>query len=209
MSKETNWKYAEDIVTEPAVIVEARAHAGEVGVESVSPGIGAQLAVLAGAAAARSIVEIGTGLGVSGLWMLAGAPTATLTSIDTEVDRQQSARAAFTASGVAANRVRLITGRAKDVLPRMNEGSYDLVLVDADPESVIEYVEHGLRLVRVGGTVAVPHALWRDRVADPVQRDDTVADFRSLISELSQSSAVITALSPIGDGLLQITKVLG
>ncbi|RFA14039.1 methyltransferase [Subtercola boreus] len=209
MSKETNWKYAEDIVTEPAVIVDARAHAGEVGVESVSPGIGAQLAVLAGAAAARSIVEIGTGLGVSGLWMLAGAPTATLTSIDTEVDRQQSARAAFTASGVAANRIRLITGRAKDVLPRMNEGSYDLVLVDADPESVIEYVEHGLRLVRVGGTVAVPHALWRDRVADPVQRDDTVADFRSLISELSQSSAVITALSPIGDGLLQITKVLG
>ncbi|RFA09714.1 methyltransferase [Subtercola boreus] len=209
MSKETNWKYAEDIVTEPAVIVEARAHAGELGVESVSPGIGAQLAVLAGAAAARSIVEIGTGLGVSGLWMLAGAPAATLTSIDTEVDRQQSARAAFTASGVAANRIRLITGRAKDVLPRMNEGSYDLVLVDADPESVIEYVEHGLRLVRVGGTVAVPHALWRDRVADPVQRDDTVADFRSLLSELSQSSAVITALSPIGDGLLQITKVLG
>ncbi|MDF2443922.1 MAG: hypothetical protein JWR01_2125 [Subtercola sp.] len=209
MSKETNWKYAEDIVTEPAVIVEARAHASELGVESVSPGIGAQLAVLAGAAAARSIVEIGTGLGVSGLWMLAGAPAATLTSIDTEVDRQQSARAAFTASGVAANRIRLITGRAKDVLPRMNEGSYDLVLVDADPESVIEYVEHGLRLVRVGGTVAVPHALWRDRVADPVQRDDTVSDFRSLISELSQSSAVITALSPIGDGLLQITKVLG
>lgn len=209
MSKETNWKYAEDIVTESAVITEARDHASELGVDSVSPGIGAQLAVLAGAAAARSIVEIGTGLGVSGLWMFAGAPNATLTSIDTEVDRQQSARAAFTASGVAANRIRLITGRARDVLPRMNEGSYDLVLVDADPESVIEYVEHGLRLVRVGGTVCVPHALWRDRVADPVQRDDTVADFRSLLSELSQSNAVITALSPIGDGLLQVTKVLG
>ena len=209
MSKETNWKYAEDIVNEPAVIAEARAHAIELGVDSVSPGIGAQLAVLAGAAAARSIVEIGTGLGVSGLWMFAGAPAATLTSIDTEVDRQQSARAAFTASGVTGNRIRLITGRARDVLPRMNEGSYDLVLVDADPESVIEYVEHGLRLVRLGGTVAVPHALWRDRVADPVQRDDTVADFRTLIGELSQSNSVITALSPIGDGLLQVTKVLG
>ncbi|PPF83262.1 methyltransferase [Subtercola sp. Z020] len=209
MSKETNWKYAEDIVTEPAVIADARARAAEEGIDSVSPGIGAQLAVLSGAAAARSIVEIGTGFGVSGLWMFAGAPSATLTSIDTEVDRQQAARAAFTAAGVAANRIRLITGRARDVLPRMNEGSYDLVLVDADPESVIEYVEHGLRLVRVGGTVVVPHALWRDRVADPVQRDDTVADFRTLIGELSQSSAVITALSPIGDGLLQVTKVLG
>ena len=35
----------------------------------------------------------------------------------------------------------------------MNEASYDIVLVDADPEGVIEYVEHGLRLVRAGGTV--------------------------------------------------------
>ncbi|CAN5283705.1 class I SAM-dependent methyltransferase [soil metagenome] len=209
MSKETNWKYAEDIVAESAVIASARAHAIELGVESVSPGIGAQLAVLAGTSAAQSIVEIGTGVGVSGLWMFAGAPSATLTSIDTEVDRQQSARAAFLEAGVAANRIRLITGRARDVLPRMNENSYDLVLVDADAESVIEYVEHGLRLVRVGGTVLVPHALWRDRVADPAQRDDTVADFRTLISELSNSNAVITALSPIGDGLLQITKIIG
>ncbi|QWT23690.1 O-methyltransferase [Subtercola sp. PAMC28395] len=209
VSKETNWKYAEDIVTEPAVIASARAHAIELGVESVSPGIGAQLAVLAGTSAAQSIVEIGTGLGVSGLWMFAGAPGATLTSIDTEVDRQQSARAAFLEAGVTPNRIRLITGRARDVLPRMNENSYDLVLVDGDPESVIEYVEHGLRLVRVGGTVLVPHALWRDRVADPVQRDETVTDFRTLINELSGSTAVITALSPIGDGLLQVTKIVG
>jgi predicted O-methyltransferase YrrM len=89
----------------------------------------------------------------------------------------------------------------------MNENSYDLVLIDADAENVIEYVEHGLRLVRKGGTVAVPHALWRDRVADPAQRDDTATDFRTLITELSKSSAVLVALSPAGDGLLQITKV--
>ena len=43
----------------------------------------------------------------------------------------------------------------------MNEASYDLVLVDADAASIIEYVEHALRLVRVGGTVLIPHALWR------------------------------------------------
>ncbi|MEF2975713.1 class I SAM-dependent methyltransferase [Subtercola sp. YIM 133946] len=209
MSKETNWKYAEDFVTEPAVIAQARAHAAELGVESVSPGIGAQLAVLSGTAAAKAIVEIGTGVGVSGLWMFAGAPQATITSIDTEVDRQQSARSAYLEAGIPANRIRMITGRARDVLPRMNENTYDLVLVDADAESVIEYVEHALRLVRVGGTVLVPHALWRDRVADPVQRDSTVTDFRSLLTELSQSPAVITALSPIGDGLLQITKLVG
>ncbi len=202
-----NWKYSEDLIREPAITVQARANSQELGIDAVSPAVGAQLAVLAAAADAKAIVEIGTGTGVSGLWLFAGAPTATITSIDIELENQQVARASFIEAGIPANRFRLITGRASDVLPRMNENSYDLVLVDADPESVIEYVEHGLRLVRRGGTVAVPHALWRDRVADPAQRDDTVTDFRTLLSELSKSSAVLLALSPAGDGLLQITKI--
>jgi predicted O-methyltransferase YrrM len=202
-----NWKYSEDVVLEPAALAQARAHSLELGVDPVSPAIGAQLCVLAAASGAMSIIEVGTGAGVSGLWMLRGAPDATITSIDTEVEYQQAARAAFLAEGIPSNRFRLIAGRAVDVLPRMNENSYDLVLIDADTDSVIEYVEHGLRLVRKGGTVAVPHALWRDRVADPAQRDDTSTDFRTLITELSKSSAVLVALSPAGDGLLQITKV--
>ena len=206
-SKEMNWKYSEDLIREPAITVQARANSQELGIDAVSPAVGAQLAVLAAAADAKAIVEIGTGAGVSGLWLFAGAPTATITSIDIELENQQVARASFIEAGIPANRFRLITGRASDVLPRMNENSYDLVLVDADPESVIEYVEHGLRLVRRGGTVAVPHALWRDRVADPAQRDDTVTDFRTLLAELSKSSAVLLALSPAGDGLLQITKI--
>ncbi|SDZ52849.1 O-methyltransferase [Herbiconiux ginsengi] len=207
-SKESSWKYADDIVVESPQIIAARSHASEVGVESVSPAIGSQLAVVAAATAAKSIVEIGTGLGVSALWMLKGAPDATITSIDTELEHQQVARAALLEAKVPANRIRLITGRAGDVLPRLNENSYDLVLVDADAASVIEYVEHALRLVRRGGTVLVPHALWKDKVADPVQRGDTVGDFRTLITELSASEAVLVALSPAGDGLLQVTKIV-
>ncbi|GLK18208.1 O-methyltransferase [Herbiconiux flava] len=208
MTKEASWKFADDIVVETTQIVAARTHAAEVGVESVSPAIGSQLAVIAAAARAKSIVEIGTGLGVSALWMLRGAPDATITSIDTELEHQQVARAALLDAKVPANRIRLITGTAGDVLPRLNESSYDLVLVDADPASVIEYVEHGLRLVRQGGTVLVPHALWKDKVADPAQRGDTVGDFRTLIAELSGSDAVLVALSPAGDGLLQVTKIV-
>jgi predicted O-methyltransferase YrrM len=207
-SKESSWKYADDIVVESPQIIAARSHAAEVGVESVAPAIGSQLAVIAAATAAKSIVEIGTGLGVSALWMLKGAPDATITSIDTELEHQQVARAALLEAKVPANRIRLITGRAGDVLPRLNENSYDLVLVDADAASVIEYVEHALRLVRRGGTVLVPHALWKDKVADPVQRGETVGDFRTLITELSASEAVLVALSPAGDGLLQVTKIV-
>ena len=205
--KDLSWKFAEEFVVEPELIATARAHSLEHGVEPVSPAQGAQLAVLAAATAAKSIIEIGTGFGVSGLWMLTGAPGATLTSIDLEVEFQQSAKRAFADFGIPANRARLIAGRALEVLPRMNEASYDLVLVDANPESIIEYVEHALRLVRIGGTVLIPHALWRGRVADPAQRDETVTDFRSLLSESAKSPAVLSALSLAGDGLLQLTRV--
>ena len=207
--RDLNWKYVDDAVVEPESIIKARQQSLELGIEPVSPAVGAQIAVVAAASGAASIVEIGTGVGVSGLWLLAGATGATLTSIDSEVDHQQHARTLFTEAGIAPNRVRLIAGRAGDVLPRMNEDSYDIVLVDADPASVIEYVEHGLRLVRPGGTVLVPHALWRGRVADPAQRDDVASDFRSLVTEIASSPAVVSAISPAGDGLLQIAKLRG
>ena len=205
--KESNWKFAEDIVSESEAIARAREHSLELGVEAISPAIGAQIGVIAAASRATSIIEIGTGLGVSGLYLLGGAPKATLTTIDVEVDHQQFARDAYISAGTAPARVRLIPGRANQVLPRMNEASYDVVLVDADPEHVIEYVEHGLRLARLGGTVLVPHALWRGRVADPVKRDRATTDFRLLLTEVSTSGAVISSLSPAGDGLLQMTKV--
>lgn len=204
--KESTWKYAEEFVSESDAITAARAQSIEFGVEAVSPATGSALAVIAAASAASNVIEIGTGVGVSALWLFAGAPQATLTSIDIEPDFQQAARKSFADAGVPANRVRLITGRTHDVLPRMNEQSYDLVLVDADPLSVIENVEHGLRLARPGGSVLIPHALWRDRVADPVKRDDVVTGFRTLLNEIAASDAVLSSLSPVGDGLLQLVK---
>ena len=205
--KHLSWRFAEEFVVESPDISLARQNSLELGIEPVTPSVGSQLAVIAAATAATNIIEIGTGVGVSGLWLLTGAPNATLTSIDVELDYHTVARKTFLDAGIAANRVRLIGGRASEVLPRMNESSYDIVFIDADASSVIEYVEHGLRLVRRGGTVLVAHALWRGRVADPAQRDDTVADFRLLLNEIATSEAVLSALSPAGDGLLQLTKI--
>jgi len=207
VDKELSWKFAEDFVVEPAAILTARQHSLELGIDPVSPAVGAQLAVLAAASSTHSILEVGTGAGVSGLWLLDGAPDAVLTSIDIELDHQQVARTAFASAGVPANRIRLITGRAAEVLPRMNDGAYDLVFVDADEGSVLDYVEHALRIARRGGLVLVAHALWRGRVADPARRDDTAEDFRALLATVAESAAVISAVSTAGDGLLQLVKV--
>lgn len=205
--KESSWRYAEEFVTEPGGIADARRHSMELGIEAVTPAMGAQLALLAAASTTHSIVEIGTGAGVSGLWLLRGAPNAVLTSIDVEFEHQQVARAAFAEADIPANRIRLITGTALEVLPRMNDGAYDLVFIDADPASLLDYVEHGLRIARRGGIVVIAHALWRGRVADPAARDDTVADFRALLATIAESDAVVASLSTAGDGLLQLVKL--
>lgn len=202
-----NWKFADEIVAEPEAIQAARAQSLELGIEPVAPSVGAQAAVVAAASRATSILEVGTGVGVSGLWLLHGGTTATLTSIDVEADHLHNARTNFTDAGIQSARVRLITGRARDVLPRMNENAYDVVFVDADPAGAIEYVEHALRLARPGGTVLVAHALWKGRVADPAQRDEVTTGFRTLVTEIAASPAVVSALSTVGDGLLQLTKL--
>ena len=202
-----NQRFVDEATVEPDHIARARAHALELGAAPVSPAIGAQLAVLAASSRALNIVEIGTGAGVSGLWLLHGSPRATLTTIDKEPEHLGAARQAFADARIPPARARFITGRAAEVLPRMNEASYDIVLVDADPEGVIEYVEHGLRLARAGGMVLVPRVLGGGAVADPVRRDPITTAYRSLILETQASPAVISALSITGEGLLQLTTV--
>ncbi len=204
---ELNWMFANEYVNESEVGAKARTASLEHGIEPVALAIGAQFALIAAATNATNIVEIGTGLGVSGLWLLAGAPQATLTSIDEEFEYHELARTLFNEAGYPASRVRLITGRALDVLPRMNENSYDIVVIDGDPSQLLENVEHALRLVRVGGTVLLPHVLWRGEVADPAKRTSIASAFRAVLSEISASDAVVASLSPAGDGLLQVTKV--
>lgn len=197
-------RFARETVVEPDHIARARQHALELGAAPISPSIGAQCAVIAAATGARSIIEIGTGAGVSALWLLHGAPRATLTTIDSEPEHLSAARSAFQGAHLPVARTRLITGRAADVLPRMNDAAYDIVLIDADAKGVIDYVEHGLRLARPGGTVLVPRVLNGGRVADPVQRDDITRTYRTLLQETQASNAVIAALSTVNEGLLQL-----
>lgn len=200
-------RFVEEVTVEPDAIARAREAALELGAEPISAAVGVQCATIAAVGRALNIVEIGTGGGVSGLWLLRGAPQATLTTIDVEPEHLGAARQAFAQAKVPPARARFITGRAAEVLPRMNEASYDIVLVDAEPEGVIEYVEHGLRLVRPGGTVLIPRVLAGGAVADPVKRDEVTTAYRSLIQEVAQSPAVLGALNTAREGLLQLTTL--
>lgn len=205
--KISSWKYTEEFVEETEAINRARMRATELGVESVTASVGAHLAILASATGAKAIIEAGTGTGVSGLWLLTGAPTAVLATIDVEPENQSAAKVAFTEAGIPASRTRVISGRAIDVMSNMADGAYDLVFLDADRDSLEEQLVEAARLLRVGGVVAVAHALWRDRVPDPAMRDEATTIYRDIIKYFAGNKSFITALSPVGDGLLIASKV--
>jgi predicted O-methyltransferase YrrM len=201
------WAYAENFLHEDDVLARARGRAAELGCTPVHPGSGAALTVIAAALAARAVVEIGTGAGVSGVYLLRGMPAdGVLTTIDVEVENQRAAREAFAEAGIRPNRTRVIPGRALDVLPRLTDAAYDLVLVDADKIEYGAYLEQALRLLRPGGVLAVDNALWHDRVADPAQRDEVTTVVRETGKAVRDDERLIPAMLPCGDGLLLAVK---
>jgi predicted O-methyltransferase YrrM len=202
-----NWSYAEEFVPEDEVLLRARDAADALGCVPILPGAGAALQLLTRALDARNVVEIGTGAGVSGTLLLRGMhPQGVLTTIDMEAENHKAARATFASAGFAPERVRMITGRALDVLPRLTDGGYDIVFVDARKQEYPAYVEHALRLLRPGGMIAIDNALWHSRVADPAQRDPDTTAVRETLKLIRHTEGLTAALIPSGDGLLAAIK---
>jgi len=206
--KPASWTFAEEFVSEDDVLINARSRAKEVGVAPIGSGGGAALRFLAAVTEARAVVEIGTGTGVSGVWLLRGMrPDGVLTTVDTEAEHQRLAKEAFTEAGIPSQRVRLIPGAALEVLPRLTDGHYDLVFADGDKQEYPAYLTESMRLLRPGGIVAFDNALWHDRVADPAQRDAETVSIRELVRTVAEHDSLVPLLLPVGDGLLVAKKV--
>ena len=205
--KPASWAYAEEFVTENEVIEGARRRGEELGAVPVGNGAGVLLRLLAASVKAKSVVEIGTGAGTSGLWMLQGMPDdGILTTIDVEPEHQSAAKKAYAEAGVAHQRTRVISGRALDVLPRMTDGAYDMVVVAGDKSEYPAYVDHAIRLLRSGGVLVIDNMLWHDKVADPAARDSETVTLRDLGKQLRDDERLVPALLPVGDGVLAAVK---
>src|SRR5256885_10946923 len=143
--------FVEICLREDEPLRNARRRGEEVGATPIGPGGGAALRFLARAIDARTVVEIGSGCGVSGIWLLRGMRgDGVLTSVDVEPENQRLARAAYAEAGFATSRARLISGRALDVLPRLTDGAYDLVFCDAVKQEYPDYLAEAMRLLRPG-----------------------------------------------------------
>lgn len=195
--------FVDGYLAEDEVLTAARARARELGCPSIGNAGGAALRFLAAALQARTVVEVGTGAGVSGLCLLSGmTQDGVLTTIDIEPEYQRAARTAFVAGGTSAGRMRLIMGQALDVLPRLTDGAYDLVFFDAAKAEYPRYHEQGVRLLRPGGVIAFNHVLGAGRVADPARRDQEAVALREVAKAVRDDDRLVPVLLPLGDGLL-------
>ncbi|MGQ0630117.1 MAG: O-methyltransferase [Sporichthyaceae bacterium] len=185
-------------IPEDDVLVGARKRADDLGIGVPTPGVGAVLRLLAATLDARSVVEVGTGTGVSGIWLLRGMRSdGVLTSVDAEPESQRLARTAFTEANLPANRTRLIAGRPLEVLPRLTDAGYDLLSVRADAVDLAEFLSEAPRLLRPGG-VAV--------FADATATQTRSTALHELGTTLLESDDFAPALLPLGGGLLIATK---
>ena len=207
--------YVAGYLPEDEPLLAARAHAADLGgTEPVLPEVGAALRFLACAVGAKTAVEIGTGCGSSGIWLLRGMrPGSTLTSVDTEPEYQRMARKAFTQAGFAQNQCRLILGRALDVLPRLSDGAYDMVFCDADPRDYPDYLSAALRLLRTGGIVAFNNSLLAGTSGDAGDDDldeapaaGPAGQVADLAGQVRADERLVPVLLPLGDGLLAAVK---
>ncbi|MBW8481357.1 O-methyltransferase [Actinomadura parmotrematis] len=197
----------EEFLPEDEPLLDARRWGEDVGAAPIGPAGGAALRFLATLIGARTVVEIGTGCGVSGIWLLRGmARDAVLTSVDVDHENQRVAKAAYREAGLGASRTRMIVGRALEVLPRLTDGAYDMVFCDAVKTEYPEYLTAALRLLRPGGVVAFDNALWGDRVADPACTDAETEAIREVGRMVRDDERLVPLMLPVGDGLLCAVK---
>jgi predicted O-methyltransferase YrrM len=198
-----NRQFTEGWLAEDQPLNDARPRGSELGAVPIGSGGGAVLRFLTACLDAKSVVEIGTGAGVSGTWLLRGmAADGVLTTIDVEAEHQRVAKQTFAAAGFSGAKVRLITGRALDVLPRLSDGAYDLVFIDASKSEYVDYMAEAMRLLRPGGIIAFDNALWHGRVPDPTSRDAETVAIRELLRQVRDDDRLVPLLLPNGDGLL-------
>ena len=202
-------QFADSYLPEDQNQVAARERGVELGVLDATPGSGAFLKYVASLLSAQSVVEIGTGSGVGTLWLLKGMlSSGVITTIDPEVQHMQIAKQVFADADIPANRCRLITSDYLEVLRKLADRAYDLVVFRGNPEDILDVIDEAHRILRVGGILAIDHFFGGGKVPDPAQRDPKTIALRDAGKFLkSQQEVWAISLNPIGDAVLLATKL--
>ena len=200
--------FANNYITETEIIQRARQRGVEIGTYETTPAVGSLLRYLTHLVGASSIVEVGTGSGVSGLWIIPSMIDKGLfTSIDDEVENARLAKQAFEEAGFASSRYRLITGNSTEIVAKLADSLYDIFILRKSRD-LFDNVESAYRSLRPGGVLVIDRALMGGKVTDPTQRDEETVAYRDVIKVIREAREQwLPMLLPVGDGVLVATKI--
>jgi len=198
--------YITDLLVQPDVALkDALKSSADAGLPAinVTPAQGKLLHIIARAQGARSILEIGTLGGFSGIWLARALPAGgRLVTLEIDPKHAAVARANFARAGVS-DRVDLRLGPALDTLARLAEEKgppFDLTFIDADKPNNPDYFKWALRLSRPGSLIIVDNVVRRGQVVDASNPDPNVQAVRRLNEIISQETRVTaTTIQTVGD----------
>jgi len=173
----------------------------------VAPEQGAFLTVLVRLLGVRRAIEVGTFTGYSAICLARGLPDdGELLCCDVSEEWTAVARRHWEKAGVA-DRIELRLAPAAETLRGLtDDGTWDLVFIDADKGGYATYYEEALRLLRLGGAILVDNVLWSGRVVDPEVHDDQTEAIRSFNAMVAADERVDRAMIPLSDGLTILRK---
>lgn len=174
-------------------------------IPAVTPAVGYFLANLVQMNKACNILEIGTAIGYSTLW-LAKAVKLTggqITTIDMNLDRRKTAMEYFQRAGVDGF-ITSLGGDARTILPEL-DSTFDFVFIDAAKGEYLEYLELVYPLLNQGGLLVVDNILFRGWVVPGAvfdrKYDRMVTGIREFLQKLCHNPLFKTSILPLGDGL--------
>ena len=191
------------------VLLEMEAAAEPEGIPILSRDSGRMLAILAGDR--RRVVEVGTAIGYSTLWMALALPTdGTIVTLDPDRERTDRARGFWRAAGLPDGRINVVNAPALEAFAGENEplaGPFDMVFIDALKDEYLAYLTALMGRLEPGALVVADNVLWSGRTSGsrPSRPGDGTDALREFCARLSADPAFETTILPIGDGLLLAT----
>lgn len=160
----------------------------------------------------KSILEIGTAVGVSGICLLNACKNAHLTTIEKDGDFFSEAQINFKSFNLSG-RVTALLGDAGEILPQM-EGAYDFIFLDGPKAQYVKYLPHLKRLLSAGGVLFADDVLlfgWVNGESPvPAKRKMLVQHVREYLQAVTEDCDFVTSVVDVGDGVaLSVKKNIG
>lgn len=165
----------------------------------IGPLVGRFLHLLVRACKPRSILEIGTAIGYSTIWLASALPDSSrLTTIEIDEKILRTAKENIEKAKLAT-KVRLLLGDAAKLVPLMNEGN-DLIFLDTEKSLYPKLLPDLIRLLNVGGFLVADNTLWGGRVATNDRSKATLA-VKDFDNKIINDRRLFTVIIPIRDGV--------